>query len=169
MIRRRGPAVGAIDRAARESWCLALIASCSADPKLLPDAEIAIEDAGTPDASSLPAFAGSWGGYGTQPGRFVEPSSVELDSDRFVWVAGHEDRIQKFTPDGELIAIYGVPGTGDGQFDHPHGLAIDRRRGDLVYVGDQENHRVQVFAVDGTFMRRWSDDQFEHIHDVGID
>lgn len=116
-----------------------------------------------------PMFAGAWGGYGTAPGQFIEPSSVELDSDGFVYVAGHEDRFQKFTADGELVAIFGEPGAGDGQFDHPHGLAIDRRRGDLVYVGDQENHRLQVFTTEGAFVRAWGDALFQHIHDVGID
>jgi len=114
-------------------------------------------------------FVGEWGGYGTEPGQFIEPSSVELDSEGFVYVAGHEDRFQKFTPDGELIAIYGSPGPGDGEFNHPHGLAVDRRRGDLVYVGDQENHRLQVFTPDGMFVRLWGDAMFQHIHDVGID
>jgi hypothetical protein len=99
----------------------------------------------------------------------VEPSSVELDSAGFVYVAGHEDRVQKFTPDGELLLIWGTRGVGDGQFNHPHGLAVDHARGDLVYVGDQENHRVQVFTTEGVFVRRWTDDQFKHIHDVGID
>lgn len=111
----------------------------------------------------------SWGGFGTTPGLFVEPSSVEIDSNGFVYVAGHEDRIQKFTADGELVKIWGTSGAGDGQFDHPHGLAIDRSRGDLVYVGDQENGRMQVFTSDGAFVRRWTDPQFQHIHDVGID
>lgn len=81
----------------------------------------------------------TWGGLGTGPGQFVEPSSVELDSDGFVYVAGHEDRVQKFTADDDLVAIWGTSGTGDGQFRHPHGLAVDRARGDIVYVGDQEN------------------------------
>jgi DNA-binding beta-propeller fold protein YncE len=111
----------------------------------------------------------TWGGYGTAPGQFVEPSSVELDSAGFVYVAGHEDRVQKFTRDGELVNIWGTHGTGDGQFNHPHGLAIDRARGDLIYVGDQENGRMQVFTPDGAFVRLWTDLQFQHIHDVGID
>ena len=111
----------------------------------------------------------TWGGFGTAPGQFVEPSSVELDSAGFVYVAGHENRVQKFTREGELVLIWGTNGPGDGEFDHPHGLAIDRARGDIVYVGDQENHRMQVFDADGTFRRQWSDPQFKHIHDVGID
>lgn len=115
------------------------------------------------------ALIRTWGGLGTEPGQFVEPSSVEIDSAGFVYVAGHENRVQKFTADGDLVKIWGTAGTGDGQFSHPHGLAIDRARGDLIYVGDQENHRMQVFTSDGTFVRQWADPQFQHIHDVGID
>lgn len=130
-----------------------------------------VADASGPDATGASAvvLVSSWGGFGTAPGLFVEPSSVEVDSVGFVYVAGHEDRVQKFTAEGELVKIWGTSGTGDGQFDHPHGLAIDRRRGDLVYVGDQENGRMQVFSSDGAFVRLWTDPQFQHIHDVGID
>lgn len=68
-----------------------------------------------------------------------------------------------------MLAIWGEGGTGDGQFNHPHGLAMDRARGDILYVGDQENRRVQVFTREGMFVRLWTDAQFAHIHDIGID
>jgi DNA-binding beta-propeller fold protein YncE len=124
-----------------------------------------------PDANipPLPEFVNHWGGYGTEPGLFVEPSSVELNSEGVVIVAGHENRVQRFSMDGVLLDIFGEAGAGDGQFNHPHGLAVDRQRGDLLYVGDQNNHRLQVFTNDTTFVRQWGDDQFRHIHDVGID
>lgn len=122
-----------------------------------------------PPRPGSPVFVRAWGGLGTAPGQFVEPSSVEVDSAGNVYVAGHEDRVQKFTRDGVLLEIWGAAGTGDGQLNHPHGLAIDRRRGDVVYVGDQENRRVQSFTALGSFQRKWLDDGFRHIHDVGID
>lgn len=152
---------------ASSSWHLLLsiaCAGCGAGPS-------GVVDAGDgPDAAPPPlALVASWGGLGTAPGQFVEPSSVELDTAGFVYVAGHEDRIQKFTREGALVDIWGTSGPGDGQFNHPHGLAIDRARGDVVYIGDQENGRIQVFASDGTFVRLWTDPQFQHIHDVGID
>lgn len=135
-----------------------------------PTGDSAPSDAAGADAARPPVrLMGSWGGFGTAPGQFIEPSSVELDSTGLVYVAGHEDRVQKFSRDGELLRIWGTSGTGDGQFNHPHGLAIDRARGDRVYVGDQENGRVQVFTTDGVFVRLWSDPQFQHLHDVGID
>ena len=133
-------------------------------------AEASSSDTGDPAVPDLvaPEFVLAWGQLGTAPGEFVEPSSVELDSFGDVYVAGHEDRLQKFTPQGELLDIFGGPGMGDGQFNHPHGLAMDRSTNTL-YAGDQENHRVQVFTHEGGFLRLWDDDQFVHIHDVGID
>jgi DNA-binding beta-propeller fold protein YncE len=159
----------------RLSWCW-VIASCASPVEPLTDAsfstdaaEIAADGGDAGGLPPIPVFAGVWGGYGTEPGQFIEPSSVELDSEGLVYVAGHEDRVQKFTREGELLFIWGHRGLGDGEFNHPHGLAVDRRRGDLVYVGDQENHQLQVFTKDGVFVRRWGDTGFKHIHDVGID
>jgi DNA-binding beta-propeller fold protein YncE len=126
-------------------------------------------DAACDPCAPTPVFVNAWGGVGTGPGQFVEPSSVELDSTGVVIVAGHEDRVQRFTQDGELIDIFGSAGSADGYFNHPHGLAVDRQRGDLLYVGDQENHRLQVFSPTGEFVRQWGDEKFQHIHDVGID
>lgn len=144
--------------------------SSSNPPAEVVDAAIAI-DAEEPceDCPDTPVFLGSWGSRGTEPGQFIEPSSVELDSLGQVIVAGHENRIQRFTQDGELIDIFGVAGAGDGEFNHPHGLAVDRERGDLLYIGDQENHRLQVFSSQGDYIRGWGDIKFQHIHDVGID
>lgn len=144
-----------------------LCAACSSTPSdNSPSLDAGVACSSCPQA---PVFVGDWGGLGNAEGQFFEPSSVELDSQGVVIVAGHEDRVQRFTRDGELIDIFGTPGIGDGQFNHPHGLAVDRARGDLIYVGDQENHRLQVFTPEGAFVRQWGDEKFQHIHDVGID
>lgn len=162
-------------RLGRVAGCCAgalFVAACSAPPTGAPaDAAAAPDIDAEPCARcpAVPEYLGSWGGYGTGPGQFIEPSSVELDSAGVVIVAGHENRVQRFDRDGGLIDIFGAAGPGDGQFNHPHGLAVDRARGDLLYVGDQENHRLQVFSSTGVFARQWGDDQFAHIHDVGID
>lgn len=135
------------------------------------DAGAAADSGPAPDAGNgwgVPVFQGSWGGFGTAPGQFIEPSSIDLDVNGVVIVAGHENRVQRFTSDGAPLEIWGEAGAGDGQFDHPHGLAVDDDLG-LVYVGDQENHRLQVFTIAGEFVRQWGDAQFAHIHDIGID
>ena len=44
--------------------------------------------------------------------------------------------------------------SGDGQFDHPEGLAVDGSGN--VYVSDTWNNRIQKFASSGTFLAKWS-------------
>jgi len=55
------------------------------------------------------------------------------------------NRIQKFDSNGNFITKWGSEGDGDGQFNHPFGLAIDSSG--YVYVVDSYNHRIQVFAA----------------------
>ncbi|MBI4378159.1 MAG: SBBP repeat-containing protein [Nitrospinae bacterium] len=38
----------------------------------------------------------------------------------------------------------GSSGTGDGQFNHPVGIAVDSSGN--VYVADEYNHRIQKFS-----------------------
>ncbi|MFC2023384.1 flippase activity-associated protein Agl23, partial [Chloroflexota bacterium] len=47
----------------------------------------------------------------------------------------------------------GAVGTAPGQFNHPRGIAVGPD--DQVFVADSDNHRVQVFDRDGTFLREW--------------
>jgi sugar lactone lactonase YvrE len=64
-------------------------------------------------------------------------------------------RVHRFAPDGRLIASWGEPGAGPGQFHVPHGIAVDRRG--IVYVADRENCRLQMFTPEGEFIREWAD------------
>jgi DNA-binding beta-propeller fold protein YncE len=64
-------------------------------------------------------------------------------------------RIHRFSADGKLLASWGEPGSGKGQFHVPHGLAVDRHG--TVYVADRENSRIQLFSPDGEFLREWTD------------
>ena len=44
-------------------------------------------------------------------------------------------------------------GSEPGQFDYPGGIAVDGSGN--VYVADTDNHRVQKFTSDGTFLTQW--------------
>ena len=48
---------------------------------------------------------------------------------------------------------WGSLGSGPGQFNCPHGLAVSSAG--EVFVCDMENHRVQVFGLDGSFRLTW--------------
>jgi DNA-binding beta-propeller fold protein YncE len=62
-------------------------------------------------------------------------------------------RVHKFDPDGRLIASWGSPGSGAGQFQLVHNITTDPDG--WVYVADRENHRVQVFDGDGRYETEW--------------
>jgi DNA-binding beta-propeller fold protein YncE len=57
--------------------------------------------------------------------------------------------VHRFSPSGELLATFGEPGVGPGQFNVPHNIACDAQG--RIYVADRENDRVQIFEADGTF------------------
>ena len=64
-------------------------------------------------------------------------------------------RIVKYDADGEYVMEWGEAGSGPGQFDLVHGLAVDQER--RVYVADRRNNRIQVFTEDGDFIDEWPD------------
>ena len=55
----------------------------------------------------------------------------------------NNDRVSIFTTEGKFLRSFGTRGSGQGQFNEPHGITIDKRG--LIYVSDHENDRLQVF------------------------
>ena len=49
------------------------------------------------------------------------------------------------------VLCIGKEGSGEGMLDYPMGVAVTAK--DEVVVADNQNHRVQVFDSDGTFLR----------------
>jgi virginiamycin B lyase len=62
-------------------------------------------------------------------------------------------RIAKFSKDGKFIKGWGKLGTGPGEFNVPHGLAMDSQG--RLFVADRGNNRIQVFDQDGNFLAEW--------------
>jgi DNA-binding beta-propeller fold protein YncE len=88
---------------------------------------------------------------------FNRPTNVALATDGSLYVTdGYGNaRVHKFAPDGQLLFSWGEPGTGPGQFNLPHGIAIDRDG--VIYIADRENSRVQLFTPRGDWLAEWTD------------
>jgi DNA-binding beta-propeller fold protein YncE len=90
-------------------------------------------------------------------GPFNRPTNVAQAADGTLLVTdGYGNaRVHRFAPDGRLLDSWGEPGSGPGQFNLPHGIALDR--GGNVYIADRENSRIQVFTSNGKFLAEWTD------------
>lgn len=90
-------------------------------------------------------------------GPFNRPTNVALAADGSLYITdGYGNaRVHKFSADGRLLFSWGEPGDGPGQFNLPHGIALDSAG--RVYVADRENSRIQIFSGDGKFLSEWTD------------
>ena len=90
---------------------------------------------------------------------FDRPNDVLVAPNGDIFVAdGHSsdgnNRIVKFNKDGEYLLEWGEKGTGPGQLDVPHALAMDSRG--RLFVADRGNSRIQIFEQDGTWVDTWT-------------
>ena len=113
---------------------------------------------------------GKAGVAGEGPDRFNGPTDVVIaaNGDIFVsdgHVANSNGRIVKFSKDGTFIKAWGKRGSGPGDMDTPHSLAMDSRG--RIFVADRGNSRIQIFDQEGRFLDQWK--QFGRPSGVFVD
>ena len=95
-------------------------------------------------------FHGTFGGRGTERGKFHLPWDVAFDSKGLVYVAEGNCRIQKFTPDGSFVAAFGKKGCGLGEISRPASITIDNH--DIIHITDLYNNRISMYTTSGEFL-----------------
>jgi sugar lactone lactonase YvrE len=88
--------------------------------------------------------------------RFNQPNHVFIADNGDIYVSDgyRNSRVVHFTPGGEYIRhIGGTRGSGPGEFQAVHGVALDSEG--RIIVNDSENFRVNVFDPDGNFIESW--------------
>lgn len=71
-----------------------------------------------------------------------------------VWVADtHNYRLQKYSPQGELIEVVGQQGSAPGEFEDPADLVVDEEG--RLHVADSGHYRVQVMTAGGEPLFQW--------------
>ena len=78
-------------------------------------------------------------------GNLHSPEGVAVDANGNIWVGDRAyNRIVELSTAGTFVQTFGKLGSGPSQFNHPTHLAI---QGDLLYVADVWNDRIQVFDL----------------------
>jgi DNA-binding beta-propeller fold protein YncE len=109
-------------------------------------------------AGKLLMTLGKAGMAGDAPGYFNRPTGVAIARNGDIFVSdGHggesNARVVKFSKSGKFLTAWGKQGSAAGEFDVPHGIAVDSR--ERVYVADRSNSRIQVFDANGKFLTEW--------------
>ena len=102
---------------------------------------------------------GERGTAGDPPQYLSEPTDVVIATNGDIFITeGHSfsdgvNRVSKFSGDGSFLMSWGTTGSGAGEFNVPHTIAIDSQN--RVFVGDRGNNRIQIFDQSGNFLDVW--------------
>lgn len=88
---------------------------------------------------------------------FNRPTKVALaprNGDLYIADGYGNARVHKFSSNGEHLFSWGDYGCDPGLFNLPHSVCTDSEG--KVYVADRENHRIQIFDENGTYLDQWN-------------
>ena len=109
----------------------------------------------TNDGKKLVLKLGEKGVTGSDHGHFNMPAGMTfLPDGSFLIADGYRNtRVIKFDKDGKFVMEFGTKGTGPGQFNLVHSVAVDAQN--RIYVADRSNNRIQIFDKDGKYLDEW--------------
>ena len=86
---------------------------------------------------------------------FLPTNFAFLDDGGFLLADGYGAWcIHRFDKDANWVSKFGGPGRGEGKFNTPHGIWIDRRKGreEQVVICDRAHHTLQYLTLDGKYV-----------------
>ena len=97
------------------------------------------------------------GRAGTRPGELTSVGAITVAADNTLFVADGSNRIDRFDAEGNLLHSFGRRGTAVGEFNFGKGGGNDApaggglvTSGNLLFVSDSLNNRLQRFNLDGS-------------------
>jgi hypothetical protein len=87
--------------------------------------------------------------------RFMPTNFAFLDDGGFLLADGYGSfRIHRYDKDAKWVSCFGGPGDGEGTFNTPHGVWVDRRPGrePSIVVCDRAHNTLQTFSMDGKYL-----------------
>ncbi|HUK35782.1 MAG TPA: peptidyl-alpha-hydroxyglycine alpha-amidating lyase family protein [Vicinamibacterales bacterium] len=87
-------------------------------------------------------------------GQFRQPTDVAWNANGEMFISdGYVNaRVAKYDKNGDWVKSFGEPGSGPGQLNTPHSIAIDAKGN--VYVANRGNVRIEVYDSDGKYLRQ---------------
>jgi len=84
--------------------------------------------------------------------RLGGPRHLAIDAAGNIWIVEGVSRVSKWSPTGTYVSQLGKThdhGSDNDRFRFPYGIAFDSAG--RVYVGDTDNHRIQIFNNSGVY------------------
>ena len=133
-----------------------------------------------PQNQHVSYFGTHGGALSSDPGKFVRPSGIEINSTGHVFVVEQNNhRVQILGPSGNYLDHFGGDGSGtrgagsgDGQFREPRDIAINSTG--HIYVADADNKRIQIFDPSGNYVDQFNsagvgNGEFDRLRTIAID